>query len=76
MSKEELKEEFERVVEPEIGSEVYFKDGDNLTLVKITNGEFWNYKYGRLSNFWYWTNLETGKEEYGYGNFYIIKKGE
>jgi hypothetical protein len=34
-------------------------------LIEITSGQWWG-THG-LSNFWYWTVVETGEEKHGYG---------
>lgn len=35
-------------------------------LITITSGQYWG-RHG-LSNFWYWTVLETGETHHGYAN--------
>jgi hypothetical protein len=34
--------------------------------IEVTSGQYWG-KHG-LSNFWYWTVIETGESHYGYGD--------
>lgn len=61
----------DRILNPKKGSEcILKKDGRDIP-VKIIDGSF--YRNGRVSNFWDWINLETGKKEYGYGNFFKMK---
>lgn len=38
-------------------------------LVEITSGQYWG-KHG-VSNFWYWTVVETGEKKHGYGIGFI-----
>ena len=60
-----------RILEPSVGDIVYQrKDSGKYAKVRIIDGEFLDSKYGRLSNFWKWENLETGEIEEDYGCFY------
>lgn len=61
-----------RIISPEVGSIVFLKEDGRFIPVKILRGQFYG-KHG-VSNFWYWMNLETNKEEHGYGCFYKEKK--
>lgn len=61
----------EPIYEPSVGDIVYKRvSDDKFEKVKILDGEFYDSKYGRLSNFWKWENLETGEIEEDYGCFY------
>jgi len=62
-----------RISEPSFNSVVYHRDtGSILKLVLIKNGQY--EVNGRLSNFWYWyeldENLQIIEEKNGYGNFF------
>lgn len=59
------------ITEPSRGEVVLYRKNKNQYYpIKILDGEFWNYQYGRLSNFWHWINLETREKECGYGPFF------
>ena len=61
------------ILDPPKRSKCLFKTDDGRFIpVRIKDGSF--YIDGRVSNFWTWINLETGKEEHGYGCFYKMKK--
>lgn len=36
-------------------------------VIEITSGCYRDAVYNRISNFWYWTIVETGKQNHGYG---------
>jgi hypothetical protein len=36
-------------------------------VIEITSGCYRDSVYGRVSNFWYWTVVETGEHKNGYG---------
>jgi len=61
-----------RISEPPFNSVVYYGDKNTLKLVLIKNGQY--EVNGRLSNFWYWyeldENLQITEEKHGYGNFF------
>ena len=63
---------FQKVLEPAIG-EIYFQF-DRFTgfPVLIISGQYNDPETGRLSNYWYWINLQTGERESGYGCFYKL----
>lgn len=63
---------FEKVSEPETGGIYFYFDKGMGVPVIILSGD-WE-RNGRLSNFWYWRNLKTGKKESGYGNFYEMRE--
>lgn len=64
---------FKKVSEPKIGKIYYqFNNGIGFPVI-VLEGQFFA-SNGRLSNYWYWRNLRTGKKESGYGNFYKLKK--
>ena len=63
------------VAEPEIGNEIYYianKDSGLFEPCIIKSGCYLDPTFHRLSNFWTWLNLATGKEESGYGGFVKI----
>jgi hypothetical protein len=63
----------ERIIEPCIGDIVFYKNEQGIIeTVEILEGAF--FKNGRVSNFWHWKNILTGKKDCGYGNFYKIKE--
>ena len=67
------------VVEPEIGTEIYYianKDSGILEPCIVKEGCYLDPVYHRASNFWTWLNLATGKEEKGYGGFVKIMEAE
>ncbi len=66
---------FKRVREPVIGKEYfqYDKDKNIMFPCVVTDGQFYG-KELRVSNFWYYKNLQTGKEESGYGCFFEKKE--
>ena len=53
---------------------LYKNESGEYIPIKILSGSF--YINGRVSNFWYWINLNTNEKESGYGDFYKIKAGE
>lgn len=57
--------------EPQKNEICYILDMEgNIHPIKIIDGQLW-VTYG-FSNFWHWINLETGKNENGYGGFYKL----
>lgn len=74
MSNEIIQSEiyFKKVTEPKIGGTYFYFDKGVGVPIIILEGA-WE-RNGRLSNFWYWRNLKTGKKENGYGNFYKMKR--
>lgn len=63
---------YNRVYEPIAGDIVYQNMGDHrLVKVQIIEGNFFNKRNGRLSNFWKYKIIETGEIEEDYGEFYI-----
>jgi hypothetical protein len=36
-------------------------------LIEITDGKYRDATYGRISNFWHWTVIESGEKKHGYG---------
>jgi len=75
---EDLKNGYKKVCEPNFGDVVYYKNNEGaFQKIKIVNGQYFDSKHGRLSNFWYWTNInddssESKEEHSGYGNFFVI----
>lgn len=66
---------FKKVNEPKIGGEYfqYDKERNIMFPCLITEGQY----YGeglRVSNFWYYKNLQTGRDESGYGCFFEKKQ--
>lgn len=37
-------------------------------VIEITSGCYRDTVYDRVSNFWYWTVVETGEKKHGYGD--------
>jgi len=72
-----IEQRYERVLEPNIGDSIFFENENGiLQKIKIVSGQFLDSTYGRLSNFWYWNEVdEQGTESSqvynGYGNFFI-----
>jgi hypothetical protein len=69
----ESKVYLQRVTEPKIGGKIYFQFIETTRTLEpciVESGEYLDSNFGRLSNFWYWMNLRTGKREHGYGCFY------
>jgi hypothetical protein len=69
----ESKVYLQRVIEPKIGGKIYFQFIETTRTLDpciVESGEYLDSNFGRLSNFWYWMNLRTGKREHGYGCFY------
>jgi hypothetical protein len=69
----ESKVYLQRVTEPKIGGKIYFQFIETTRTLEpciVESGEYLDSNLGRLSNFWYWMNLRTGKREHGYGCFY------
>jgi hypothetical protein len=69
----ESKVYLQRVTEPKIGGKIYFQFIETTRTLEpciVENGVYFDSNLGRLSNFWYWMNLRTGKREHGYGCFY------
>ena len=61
----------ERIIEPEPGEFCYLLEQDKrLRPIKMLDGQLWG-THG-FSNFWRWIDLESGKEESGYGGFYKL----
>lgn len=61
----------EKIMEPLPGEICYLlEDGMKIRPIKISGGQLWG-THG-FSNFWYWVDLESGKEESGYGGFYKL----
>lgn len=44
-----------------------YRDPDNGDLLRVTGGCYLDPVYGRLSNFFYYVNVITGKKSSGYG---------
>ena len=63
------------LLEPEPCQICYILD-ENLELrpIKILGGRLWGSR--GFSNVWNWIDLETGKEDGGYGGFYILERVE
>ncbi len=58
------------VKEPPLNTIVFnFQNGIIFPCI-VKSGQFYA-ENGRLSNFWYWINLLTCKEEHGYGTFFV-----
>lgn len=58
------------ISEPEIGNKVYYICSDETGDIDpciVESGQYLS--NGRLSNYWEWINLRTGKREHGYGGF-------
>jgi len=74
---DDLEKGYKKVCIPKIGDVVFYKNKDELfQKVKILSGQYFDSEYGRLSNFWYWLEIDEDgvefKEEHrGYGNFFI-----
>ncbi len=66
---------FKRVREPKVGEEYFQYDKDRNIMFPciVTDGQFYG-KENRVSNFWYFKNLQTGEEESGYGCFFEMKE--
>lgn len=62
--------ELVRVTEPEKYEELFFFDDGQFIPVKIIDGAF--FRNGRVSNFWDFENLLTGKKDSTYGSFYKL----
>ena len=64
---------FKKIAEPKIGSgKIYYqlnKKTNTFDPCIVESGQYLDSQFGRLSNFWYWINLRTGKRECGYGCF-------
>lgn len=60
-----------KVPEPPLNEVVYVRKEGAIAPCIVLSGQFW--KNGRLSNFWYWIDLVTKKEEAGYGDFYVLR---
>jgi len=65
---------FKRVNEPKIGGEYfqYDKDRNIMFPCAVIDGQY--YGGHGISNFWIFKNLQTGKEERGYGCFFEKKE--
>jgi len=65
---------FKKVNEPKIDGEYfqYDKDRNIMFPCVVTDGQYYG-QHG-VSNFWYYKNLQTGKEESGYGCFFEKKE--
>ena len=74
---EDLEKGYKKVCEPKIGEIIFYKNKEGgFQKVKIISGQYLDSKYGRLSNFWYWTEInedgaESNEEHSGYGNFFV-----
>ena len=69
----ESKVYLQRVTEPKIGGKIYFQFIETTRTLEpciVESGQYLDSQFGRLSNFWCWMNLRTGKREHGYGCFY------
>ena len=69
---------YSRLLEPKHDDVVYYKDKDNdvFTKVRIVYGCYFDPKYGRVSNFWWWVSIdemgnEAAETSHGYGDFYL-----
>lgn len=62
--------EIVRVTEPEKYEELFILDKGGYIPVKILGGAY--YRNGRVSNFWDYEELLTGRICSGYGNFYKL----
>lgn len=62
--------EIVRVTEPEKYEELFFLDNGQFTPVKILGGAY--YRNGRISNFWDFEDLLTGRICNDYGHFYKL----
>jgi hypothetical protein len=61
-----------QTAEPKVGSaNIYYQKTENgcFDPVIVESGYFLDPQFGRVSNFWHWINLRTGKREHGYGCF-------
>ena len=61
-----------KVTSPDVGDICLVGHEGELYPCVILSGCYFDPVYNRLSNFWHWRNLITGKEESGYGNFYKV----
>lgn len=61
-----------RIDNPDVGEICLVVHEGNLYPCVILSGCYLDPVYHRVSNFWHWRNLSTGKEESGYGNFYKV----
>lgn len=66
-------EPLERVKNPGFNTVVYTKDKDTLQPIIVISGQLWS--GGRMSNFWYWYDInENGTvsttKRHGYGDFF------
>ena len=72
---EDLKNGYKKICEPNFGDIVFFKNKEGaFQKIKIVRGQY--FSNGRLSNFWYWVDVnedgsESKEECSGYGNFFI-----
>jgi hypothetical protein len=71
-------EEKKRINEPRANEVVWYIDNNkNKKLVIINSGQYLDSTYHRLSNFWYWQEINEdgtlGKEDSGYGNFCVYE---
>jgi len=74
---EDLEKGYKKICEPNFGDVVFYKNKEGaFQKVKIVSGQYLDSKYGRLSNYWYWVDVnengsESKVERSGYGNFFI-----
>jgi len=74
---EDLEKGYKKICEPKFGDIVFYKSKEGgFQKVKIVSGQYLDSKYGRLSNYWYWVDVnengsESKEERSGYGNFFI-----
>ena len=77
---EDLKKGFKKICAPKPGDIVFYKnDEGQFQKVEIVSGQYLDSTYGRLSNFWYWKEIDENgnmSEEtlHGYGNFFVHEK--
>ena len=77
-SEYDLKKGYRKICEPNPGEIVFFKNDQGLfNKVRIRSGQYFDSKYGRLSNFWRWTTIDDNgvesKEVFqGYGCFFTL----
>lgn len=66
---------FKKIREPKIGNTYFQYDKDKNIMFPciVIDGQYYGLE-NRLSNFWTYKNLQTGKEESGYGCFFEVNE--